>query len=212
MNNGQNGICPPSHGKAGRGMSIGLFGGTFDPVHYGHVALAETIRKRLQLDEVWFLISPQNPWKQDSHITDDDLRYQMVRLALADNEHLQASDYEFHLPKPSYTYQTLRHLRADFPEHEFTLIVGGDNWAAFDHWAEYGEILQHHPIAVFPRQGMGQPPLPSYPEARIVVLDDVGLMPVSSTEIRQRVADGLSIETLVAPAVADFIRTNNLYR
>lgn len=136
----------------------------------------------------------------------------MARLALEGEEGLVASDYEFHLEKPSFSYRTLRHLREDFPDTEFTLLIGGDNWAAFDKWAEYHEILLHHPVAVYPRNGSSL----TMPKA----LDDIDLrltivrqplLDISSTEIRRRVREGLDIKGLVAPAVADYIRSNGLY-
>lgn len=136
----------------------------------------------------------------------------MARLALEGEEGLVASDYEFHLEKPSFSYRTLRHLREDFPDTEFTLLIGGDNWVAFDKWAEYREILLHHPVAVYPRNGSSL----TMPKA----LDDIDLrltmvrqplLDISSTEIRRRVREGLDIKGLVAPAVADYICRNGLY-
>ena len=190
-------------------MTIGLFGGTFDPIHNAHIALAETIREQLQIDEVWFLVTPQNPWKTGSTLSPDADRLAMVRLAIDGHEGLVASDYEFHLEKPTYSYLTLRHLREDFPEHDFTLVVGGDNWQAFDHWAEYTEILRHHRVAVYPRSH--DEPVSSRWGGDVVRID-AELMPISSTDIRRRVAAGEPVSTMVCPAVEEYIATHGLYR
>ena len=208
-------------------MNIALFGGTFDPIHRAHVALAEACREQLGLDEVWFLVTPQNPWKRDSHLTADEHRLRMVQMAIDGHPGLVASDYEFHLEKPTYSYLTLRHLRHDYPQHTFTLIIGGDNWAQFDHWANYEEILQHHPVAVYPRgekevignsekgiedmhrqgqEGKGNLLLPI-----TCYLSDLPLLPISSTDIRRRIAEGRSVEGLIHPAVEQYIRDNGLY-
>ena len=106
---------------------IGLFGGTFDPVHKAHIRLAVTCREKLGLDEVWLMVSPQNPWKSGSQMTPDHHRLMMARLAVEEEDGIVASDYELNLPTPSYTYKTLRCLRHDFPSDTFVLLVGGDN-------------------------------------------------------------------------------------
>lgn len=196
----------------GTHKKVGLFGGTFDPVHIAHTALAKAFRRQLGLDEVWFLVTPQNPWKTDSRLSPDRDRLEMARLALKGEEGLKASDYEFHLEKPSFSYRTLRSLRKDFPTTEFTLLIGGDNWAAFDKWAECREILTHHPVAVYPRTGSAL----TMPEAlkdidlRLSIVE-LPLLDISSTEIRRRVGEGKDIADLVCPAVAEYIRKNGLY-
>ena len=201
-------------------MTIGLFGGTFDPPHIAHTSLAETFRRQLLLDEVWLLVTPQNPWKRDQRLTSDDRRMAMTRLAVDGHEGLVASDYEFHLPKPTYTFQTLRHLRDDFPQHDFTLLVGGDNWEAFDHWAEYREILSCHDIAVYPRPGckvttpdavstfLASPASESH--GRITILK-AEQYPVSSTMIREKVASHEDISLYTAPRVREYILKNGIY-
>ena len=168
-------------------MNIGIFGGTFDPIHNGHILLAESFLEQLSLDEVWFLVTPQNPWKQDSVLSDDHFRLEMVRKALAGHPGLVASDYEFRLAKPSYSFQTLRHLRADFPDREFTLLSGADNWVKFDRWAEPDEILRHHRIAVYPRRGYHVDVNALPPNVSFV---NTQLYDISSTAIRRLLHDG----------------------
>ncbi len=175
-------------------MKVGLFGGTFDPIHNGHISLAEQFLKELHLDEVWFLVTPQNPWKKDNRLSDDAFRLEVVKKALEGHKGLVASDYEFHLEKPSYSYKTLRHLREDYPETEFTLLIGADNWVKFDHWAEHEEILQNHNIAVYPREGyeVGEATMPEG-----VALVKTDLYNVSSTQIREMLSRGEDVSALV---------------
>ncbi len=185
-------------------MRIGLFGGSFNPIHVGHMALARQLRRLAVLDEVWLMVSPQNPLKQGrSDLLDDQLRYQMARLALHGEEGLRASSYELRLPRPSYTWNTLQHLHADYPHHEFTLLIGGDNWQLFPRWYRAADILATHRIVVYPRQGC-QPDRTSLPEN--VQVADMPLLDISSTAIRDRVAQGLSIDGMVPAQIAMLVR------
>lgn len=135
-------------------MRIGLFGGSFNPIHNGHVALGRKMLSAAALDEVWYMVSPQNPLKAaSSDLAPEDVRLQLVQAALDDEPGLKASDYEFHLPRPSYTWSTLHHLQKDYPGAEFVLIIGGDNWECFDRWAHYEDILRNYEVVVYPRQG-----------------------------------------------------------
>ena len=173
---------------------IGLFGGSFNPIHYGHVAIAQAALKQCPLDEVWLMVSPQNPLKQsDSDLLADHLRFQLAWRALEGVQGVVASDYEFRLPKPSYTWNTLQHLSADYPDHRFTLLIGGDNWARFERWRHWKDILRHYDVIVYPRA--------PYPGTI-----DVPLLSVSSTEIRQRVRKQESIRGLVPEIILEDIK------
>ena len=177
----------------------GIFGGSFNPIHTGHIALARHLLTEAHLDEVWFLVSPLNPFKQAApDLLPDHLRYELACRALADEPQLVASDYEFRLPRPSYTWQTLQHLRADYPDRRFALIIGADNWLAFDRWAHPDDILRHHPVIVYPREGYAVDPASLPPGVTLV---DTPLYPVSSTLIRQRLAQHLPISGLVPPQI-----------
>lgn len=172
----------------------GLFGGSFNPIHVGHVALAQEILRQTELDEIWLMVSPQNPLKQGaSDLLADELRFQLAQKALAGVEGVEACDYEFHLPKPSYTWNTLQHLRHDYPDREFILVVGGDNWERFSRWYHWKDILRHHRVVVYPRDGQ-----------RGTI--EAKLLPISSTEIRERIGRGESIDGLVPACIADDVK------
>lgn len=182
-------------------MRIGIYGGSFNPIHRGHVALAKQILSKARLDEVWFLVTPLNPFKTAStDLLDDDARLSLTRKALAGEQHLVASDYEFRLPRPSYTWDTLQALAHDYPEHEFVLVIGADNWVAFDRWYHAADILSHYRVVVYPRENcdIDAQRLPDG-----VTLVRTRLYNVSSTEIRRRIAAGRGVKRMVPPAIAD---------
>ena len=179
-------------------VSIGIFGGSFNPIHNGHIALAKAFLEEENLDEVWFMVSPQNPFKVNQQLLADHLRLELVRKATADNPHFKASDYEFQLPKPSYTWNTLQHLCKDFPTYRFTLLVGGDNWEAFDQWYHADDILANYNIVVYPRRGQ-EVDITSLPTN--VSLLQTPLIDISSTDIRHRVEHGEDISGLVPKVI-----------
>jgi len=169
-----------------------LFGGTFNPLHNGHLAIAQSVLEQNLADEVWMLVTPCNPWKKNQDLPDDRLRYDMVAQAVKDLDHVFASDYEFNLPKPSYTANTLRHISADYPDRKFILTIGADNWVKFNDWREADFILGNYDIIVYPRKGFSIKEIPGN-----VSLLDCPLMDISSTEIRQMIKDGKNIDGLV---------------
>ena len=177
---------------------VGIFGGSFNPIHTGHIALAQAVQKQCGLDEVWLMVSPQNPLKRnDSDLLDDSLRFEMAQKALEGVEGVKACDYEFHLPKPSYTWNTLQNLTKDYPDYTFTLLIGGDNWAHFQRWRHWKDILWHHDVIVYPRD-----------EYQGTI--SVPLLNVSSTEIRKRVRAGQSISGLVPACIVSDVE--NYYK
>ncbi len=177
--------------------SIGIFGGSFNPIHTGHIALAKSLCEKAGLDEVWFMVSPMNPFKKEAtDLLSDHLRLAMVKRALEEEPQLKACDYEFQLPKPSYTWHTLQAISRDFPDTTFTLLIGGDNWAAFDKWYHHDDILFHHPIVVYPRQGSN---IGEVPEGVTIV--ETPLLNISSTEIRRRIQAGESIKGMVPECI-----------
>ena len=184
-----------------------IFGGSFDPVHVGHLSLASEVVASGLAREVWFVVSPQNPHKEACRLSDENIRLQMVQLAIEGNEKFKASDFEFNLPRPSYTISTLSALEKEFPDREFILLVGADNWEKFDKWYRHEEILAQYRIIVYPRDNSDVPELPDG-----VIWLQAKLHDVSSTQIRELVANGGCISGLVPPAVEKSINQNNLYR
>ena len=184
-------------------MNIGLFGGSFNPIHNGHIALARQLLTLAALDEVWFMVSPQNPLKQSADLLDDRLRFLLARIALHGEQGLRASDYECALPCPSYTWNTLQHLHHDYPQHTFVLLIGADNWQRFPQWYRGADILRDHQVVVYPRQGSDIDPA-SLPSS--VTLVDTPLLPVSSTDIRQRVRNGAPLRPLVPEPIIPLVR------
>ena len=168
-------------------MNIGIFGGSFNPVHFGHVGLAKWIIEHTDLDEVWLLVSPNNPLKPAGILAPEEERLAAVREAIKGIPGLVASDFEFSLPRPSYTANTLRALQKTYPEHTFTLLIGEDNLAIFDQWREYDFILDHFRLFVYPRHGC-EISLPAcIKKARnITFLADAPYFDVSSTQIREK--------------------------
>ena len=181
-----------------------LFGGTFNPLHNGHIAIAESVLEQGLADEVWMLITPCNPWKADQTLMNDRLRYDMVAEAVKDISGVTALDYEFRLPKPSYTANTLRHISTDYPDREFILTIGADNWVKFHDWREADFIMDNYRIITYPRQGY---PITGVPENATLL--DCPLMDISSTQIRRMVKKGEPIEKLVPPSVARIIGSGN---
>lgn len=190
-------------------MRTGIFGGSFNPVHNGHIALARRLLDAGLLDEVWLVVSPQNPLKRQDDLLDDELRLEMARIAVQGDAHIEVSDYEFRLPRPSYMWHTLRSMSKDYPSRDFRLIIGADNWLCFDRWYAHKEILAHYGIIVYPRPGSLVDAASLPPNVRMV---DMPLTDVSSTLVRQALRNGGSIDGFVPPQVAAFISRNGLYR
>ena len=163
--------------------------------------------KAMELDEVWYMVSPQNPWKRgDSDLAPEQVRYEITKAALDGEEGLIASDYEFHLPRPSYTWNTLQHLEQDYPDHRFVLIIGGDNWDRFPQWAHAEEIMQRYQIAVFPRSHAQSSKLKdqssklkaqSLKRNAKCFMVNVPLINITSTDIRRMLRNGEDVSDLV---------------
>ena len=180
----------------------GIFGGSFNPIHNGHIALVRQLREAAGLDEVWLMVSPQNPLKQQAVLLDDRLRLRMARQALAGDRHIRVSDYEFHLPRPSYTWNTLQALGQEFPDREFVLLIGGDNWERFPHWYRADDIVRNYRLVIYPRRGSAID-LSALPPTVTVV--EAELLDISSTDIRRRVRDGLSVAGLVPDVIVEAV-------
>lgn len=192
-------------------MRIGIFGGSFNPIHNGHIALGTSMLSAMSLYEVWYLVSPQNPLKRTSaELIDETLRLRLVEAALDDHPHLVASDYEFHLQRPSYTWNTLNHLRKDYPQHQFVLIIGGDNLANFQRWAHHDDIIADYEIAVYPRSNSDIPEwVKSHDNIKVI---DVPLIDISSTQLRQMIRSGEDVSPYMPRKVVSEVEKLSLYR
>lgn len=189
-------------------LRTGIFGGSFNPIHIGHLALANYLCENDYIDELWFLVSPQNPFKQNEKLLDDKTRLRMVNAAVRGYGRFYVSDFEFSLPKPSYTINTLNKLSETYTDRDFYLIIGADNWAAFDRWKSPEEIISKHHVLVYPRLGYDIPEM--LPQNIRAV--DSPLIEVSSTFIRESISQGKDVRYFLHPAVYEIIEKENLYR
>lgn len=176
----------------------GIFSGSFNPIHIGHLALANYLCEFEGLDEVWFLVSPHNPLKDRNELMDDQLRLHMVRLATAGYPKFITSDFEFHLPRPSYSVDTLRALKDAYPGHTFYFIMGADNWHAIAEWKNHRSFTAENNILVYPRKGYEIQIPDTLPNVRSV---EAPLMEISSTFIRQAIRQGKDVRFFLPPAV-----------
>lgn len=190
-------------------MKIGLFFGSFNPVHIGHLIIANYMATQTPLEQVWFVVSPQNPFKTKNSLARDYDRLHLVRLAIGDNPVLKASNIEFELPKPSYTVDTLAYLREKHPEHEFVLIMGGDNLGSFHKWKNYEIILRDYEIYVYKRPSYDLGNLQNHPKISIY---EAPLMQISASYIRQCIKDKLSVQYLVPEPVFSYLNSSSLYK
>ena len=185
---------------------IAIFGGSFNPIHNGHIALAKAVLQQCHVDEVWLMVSPQNPLKLgDTDLLDDNLRLDMAQKALEGIDGIKACDYEFHLPKPSYTWNTLQHLEQDYPDHRFVLIIGGDNWDRFPNWAHAEEIMQRYQIAVFPRSNLQSSMGTWASRPRQCSIVNVPLIDITSTDIRRMLRNGEDASPFIPEKAAELI-------
>ncbi len=193
---------------------IGLYFGSFNPIHIGHTAIAGYMTEFTRLDQVWFVVSPHNPLKKKETLLDDNQRLYMVQLAIGDNDRLKASDIEFRLPVPSYTIDTLAYLEEKFPSHEFSLVMGEDNLYTLHKWKNAEELVGKYPIYVYPR--------PESPRSSSVFLDQLlsaanihhvkaPLMFISGTFIRSSIRKGKNMSYYLAPQVWKYIEEMHFY-
>ncbi|MFT3949625.1 MAG: nicotinate (nicotinamide) nucleotide adenylyltransferase [Agriterribacter sp.] len=188
-------------------MKIGLYFGSFNPVHHGHLIIASFIANNTDLEQVWFVVSPQNPFKVSGTLLNEYQRLHLVRLAIEGEDKLKASDIEFYLPKPSYTIDTLAYLEEKYPKHQFSIIMGSDSYQNLPKWKNAEVIMQRYPILVYNRPGFEV----KQEKENIIVLD-APLLQISATQLRQTIKNGKSIRYLVPDSVKEEIERNNYYR
>lgn len=184
-------------------IRTGIYGGSFNPIHNGHIAIARAMLDCGAVDEVWLMVSPQNPLKQSADLLDEQLRLDMTRRATADIPCVTACDYEFHMPRPSYMWHTLQSLSRDYPDREFTLLIGADNWQVFDRWYHADDIIAHYPIRIYPRRGYD---IEASTLPQNVKLVDTGLYDVSSTMVRERIRRGEDVSQLIPASIMEMAK------
>lgn len=184
---------------------IGIFSGSFNPVHIGHLALANWICVNEELDEIWFLITPQNPLKERDSLMDDQLRLEMMEAAINGDSRFKASDFEFHLPQPSYSIATLRALQKEYPEYNFQFIMGADNWTRIEQWKEYESLISQFPILIYPRIGYAVHIPESYANVKLL---EAPIIDISSTLIRKFFQQGKDVRFFLPENVRDYFLTS----
>jgi nicotinate-nucleotide adenylyltransferase len=190
-------------------QKIGLFFGSFNPIHMGHMIIANLMVETTDLKKVWFVVSPQNPFKPSKGLLHEFDRYDMVRAAIFDNYKLEVSDVEFHLTKPSYTIHTLVHLREKHPEKEFKIIIGEDNLEGFTRWKNHERILEDYGLYVYARPNAQLSELKMHPNVTFV---EAPMLDISATFIRNCIRKKQSVRYLVPDAVEEIIRTKGFYQ
>lgn len=190
-------------------MNIGLFFGSFNPIHIGHLIIANTVAELKGIDQVWFVVSPLNPFKSSKNLLHEFDRMDMVELAIEDNFNLRASDIEFRMKRPSYTIDTLTYLSERHPNYNFELIIGGDNLKGFHKWKNYKVILEHYGLIVYPRpQSIIPEEIKAHANVRMI---NAPLLDISATYIRKQIREGKSIQYIVPQKVAEHIAFKKLY-
>ena len=188
---------------------IGLYSGSFNPIHHGHVMLANYLVEFSDLDELWFVVSPQNPLKEKTELLDDDERLKMVQLAVGDDPRFHVSDIEMHLPTPSYTINTLTALSEQHPDCQFVFICGMDSLQNLHRWREYQKILDNYQLLVFPREGYDGGELVNHPSVTIL---KTPILEISSTFIRQCVKEGRDVRHFMPEKAYLYMRDQGFYR
>lgn len=189
-------------------MHIGLFFGSFNPIHTGHLIVANHVVEHADIDKVWFVVSPHNPLKDSNSLLNEYDRLHLVRLGIEDNTKFRASNIEFSLAKPSYTVDTLAYLSEKFPLEQFSIIMGSDSFQNIHRWKNYEHLVKHHPIIIYNRPGFE---ITETHGAHLTIMD-APLLQISASFIREQIKEGKSIRYLVPENVAEYIDTNNYFR
>ena len=190
-------------------MNVGLFFGSYNPIHTGHLTIANTMAHADGVEQVWFVVSPQNPFKKRSTLLHEFDRMDMVNQAIFDNYKLRASDVEFSMPKPSYTIDTLTYLDSKYQDKEFSLILGEDNLSHFHKWKNSDVLLDNYSLYIYPRPKAQPSALLSHPNIQLV---EAPMIDISATFIRKCIQNGFSVKYLVHDAVERIISAKNFYR
>ncbi|SNT02708.1 nicotinate-nucleotide adenylyltransferase [Ekhidna lutea] len=190
-------------------MEVGLFFGSFNPIHTGHMIIANLVKETTSVEEVWFIVSPQNPFKKNKNLLHEFDRLDLVNAAIADDYKFRSSDVEFNMPRPSYTIDTLTVLQEKHPDKTFRLIIGGDNLASFPKWKNHDKILEHFGLIVYPRPNAKPTDLINHKSIQMIDAPEVD---ISATLIRKLIKEGKSINYLVPEPVAGLIRSKGFFQ
>lgn len=190
-------------------MKIGLYFGSFNPIHVGHLIIANHMVHHTEMEQLWMVVTPHNPHKQKKTLADNYDRLHIVNIAIENNPKLRSSSIEFNLPQPSYTIDTLTYLKEKYPHHEFSLIMGGDNLATLHRWKNYEQIVDNYTIYVYKRPSCEIPELASHDNIKLL---DAPLLDISSSYIRQLIKESRSFQYLVPDVVHKYLLENPIYQ
>ncbi|MGZ5197105.1 MAG: nicotinate (nicotinamide) nucleotide adenylyltransferase [Kaistella sp.] len=191
---------------------VGLFFGSFNPIHIGHLILANYILENSDMDELWFVVSPQNPFKDKKSLLKDHSRLDMVQLAIKNYPKMRASNVEFSLPKPSYTIDTLTYLHEKFPDYAFALIMGEDNLDGLSKWKNSETLVKNHQIIVYPRAFDGEKKDHEYLQHENISLIQAPVIEISATEIRNMIKAGKNVRPMLPPEVFEYLDGSAFYK
>lgn len=189
-------------------MKIGLYFGSFNPIHTGHLIIASHVLNETNLQQIWLVVSPQNPFKQEHSLLSEYHRLHLATLAVEDDERLRASDIEFKLPKPSYTIDTMVYLKEKYPQHEFTIIIGSDSFQNIQKWKNASILLAEYSFVIYNRPGF----IATIPDGAKAVILDAPMLSISATHIRNSIKERKSIQYLVPEKVREYIEANHYYK
>ena len=192
-------------------MNIGLYFGTFDPIHFGHINIANFLIDNGVVETVWFVVTPENPEKTSHSLTNFMHRYEMVKIQVKDNNNLLASDIELNLKRPNYTINSLRYISKAYPNNSFSLIIGEDNFVNFKKWREYKEIMSYYKIYVYPRKTRLKTDMKLIVNNNIEMIE-APLIDLTSTNIRNNINDKDRAKAFISDRIYKYITTNNLYK
>ena len=191
-------------------LKIGLYFGTYNPIHIGHLAIANYMVEFTDIDQLWFVVSPQNPHKTKANLLDDYQRLELVHRAVEGDDRLRASNIEFNLPKPSYTVDTLAYLKDQHPNYDFVVLIGSDNLESFHKWKNYETILENYGLIVYPRPGFDRSKVEVH--KNIVIAEDAPLMEISASFIRKAIGNGKDVRHFIPPKAREYLEEMNFYK
>lgn len=191
-------------------LKIGLYFGSYNPIHIGHLAIANYMVEFTDIDQLWFVVSPQNPFKRKTNLLDDYQRLEMAHRAVEGDDRLRASNIEFNLPKPSYTVETLTYLKEQHPNYQFVILMGSDNLESFHKWKNYETIIENYGVIVYPRPGFDKSKTQFH--KNITIVENAPLMEISSSFIRKAIQGGKDVRHFLPPKSWEYLEEMNFYK